>query len=206
MIFLYSLSGSRKSGLSLFFLCCLAVGGALCAWCGTSSDSGPAQRHQRSAQKGRGQSELEQPRSAHLLISSQYSSGKMTHLNMSISAVSLVTLVDSTQLTPQYNGDGITLLKKLCKTSTFISLSVLWVLRLTEFSVDNIPATLNGRHVYDWTVFSILLPTLCSNDTASFFHCYSMLDHFDIPLLTYFVFSSTFNIIQVLIRGFYSLS
>ena len=47
---------------------CLAAGDALCARRGEASVAGPAQGHRHSAQKSRGESELEQPRSGHLLI------------------------------------------------------------------------------------------------------------------------------------------
>lgn len=44
----------------------LAAGDELGARRGAASGSGPAQGHRRSAQKGGGESELEQPRSEHL--------------------------------------------------------------------------------------------------------------------------------------------
>lgn len=76
MIFLYPLNGSWKSNFLFLLLSslshCLAAGYALCARRGASSGSGPAQRHWRSAPKGRGQPELEQPRSGCLLITIRY--------------------------------------------------------------------------------------------------------------------------------------
>ena len=67
----------------------LAAGDAVDAGRGAASGSGPAQGHRRSAEKGRGESELEQPRLVHQLRNTWYSAWLLTCLNVSFATVAI---------------------------------------------------------------------------------------------------------------------